>query len=312
MIPQLDLTRQHAALREELLAAAARVLDSCRFVLGPRGTRAGERAGRLLRRPARDRRELRHRRPPPRPARSRDRAGRRGHHQRVLVRGLREHDPARRRDPRLRRRRAGHPEPRPGAPGTGDHPTDARGGAGAPLRAGRGDGGDRRDRAGRAASPCSPTPPRRWAPRHASRGVGAWGDAACLSFYPTKNVGACGDGGMLLTNRDDLAERARRLRDHGSVRRYEHVELGLSSRLDELQAAFLRVKLVRLPEWNRRRGHIAARYRSLLGGLPVGLPVERAAGRPRVPPVHDPRPRAVTRSPPRSAISASAPPSTTR
>ena len=111
--------------------------------------------------------------------------------------------------------------------------------------------------------------------RHASRGVGAWGDAVCLSFYPTKNVGACGDGGMLLTSRDDLAERARRLRDHGSVRRYEHVELGLSSRLDELQAAFLRVKLVRLPEWNRRRGHIAARYRSLLGGLPVGLPVER-------------------------------------
>ncbi len=109
---------------------------------------------------------------------------------------------------------------------------------------------------------------------HLGQGVGAWGDAACLSFYPTKNVGACGDGGMLLTNRDDLAERARRLRDHGSVRRYEHVELGVSSRLDELQAAFLRIKLARLPEWNRRRREIAALYRARLAGLPIGLPAE--------------------------------------
>ncbi|MDO8476781.1 MAG: DegT/DnrJ/EryC1/StrS family aminotransferase [Candidatus Rokubacteria bacterium] len=85
------------------------------------------------------------------------------------------------------------------------------------------------------------------------RGVGAWGDAACLSFYPTKNLGACGDGGMVLTAREDVAERVRRLRDHGSLRKYEHLELGHSSRLDELQAAFLRVKLRRLPEWNATR-----------------------------------------------------------
>jgi dTDP-4-amino-4,6-dideoxygalactose transaminase len=109
----------------------------------------------------------------------------------------------------------------------------------------------------------------------ADRPIGGWGDAVCLSFYPTKNLGACGDGGMLLTTRDDVAERVRRLRDHGSARRYEHVELGSSSRLDELQAAFLRVKLRRLGEWTAARRRLADRYRALLGGLPLVLPVER-------------------------------------
>src|SRR5439155_47464 len=70
----------------------------------------------------------------------------------------------------------------------------------------------------------------------AGRPVGAWGDVACVSFYPTKNLGACGDGGMVLTDRDDIAERVRRLRHHGDGGRYRHVELGYASRLDELQA----------------------------------------------------------------------------
>ena len=113
----------------------------------------------------------------------------------------------------------------------------------------------------------------------AGRSVGAWGDAACLSFYPTKNLGACGDGGMVLTTRGDVAERVRRLRDHGSLRKYEHLELGHSSRLDELQAAFLRVKLRRLPEWNATRRRLADGYRTLLGGLPLTLPVERPPAR---------------------------------
>ncbi|MBI1959118.1 MAG: DegT/DnrJ/EryC1/StrS family aminotransferase, partial [Candidatus Rokubacteria bacterium] len=111
------------------------------------------------------------------------------------------------------------------------------------------------------------------------RGVGAWGDAACLSFYPTKNLGACGDGGMVLTAREDVAERVKRLRDHGSLRKYEHLELGHSSRLDELQAAFLRVKLRRLPEWNATRRRLADGYRALLDGLPLTLPVERPPAR---------------------------------
>jgi dTDP-4-amino-4,6-dideoxygalactose transaminase len=111
------------------------------------------------------------------------------------------------------------------------------------------------------------------------RPLGGWGDAACLSFYPTKNLGACGDAGMLVTTRDDVAERVRRLRHHGDAGRYQHVELGYCSRLDELQAALLRVKLRRLTEWEERRRWIAARYREGLAGLPLRLPVERADAR---------------------------------
>ncbi len=113
----------------------------------------------------------------------------------------------------------------------------------------------------------------------AGRPVGAWGDVAALSFYPTKNLGACGDGGMILTNRDDVAEHLRRLRHHGDGGRYRHVELGYCSRLDELQAALLRVKLRRLEAWTERRRRLAARYRELLAGLPLGLPVERPEAR---------------------------------
>ena len=106
------------------------------------------------------------------------------------------------------------------------------------------------------------------------RPIGGWGDAACLSFYPTKNLGACGDAGLLLTNRDDVAQHVRRLRHHGDTGRYHHVELGYCSRLDELQAAMLRVKLRHLDAWNVARRQLAARYRAALGGLPLGLPAE--------------------------------------
>jgi len=98
------------------------------------------------------------------------------------------------------------------------------------------------------------------------RPIGGWGDAACLSFYPTKNLGACGDGGLLLTDRDDVAAHLRRLRHHGDTGRYEHVEIGYCSRLDEVQAAMLRVKLRHLDAWTEARRRLA--------GLPLGLPVE--------------------------------------
>jgi dTDP-4-amino-4,6-dideoxygalactose transaminase len=111
------------------------------------------------------------------------------------------------------------------------------------------------------------------------RPIGGWGDAVCLSFYPTKNLGACGDGGMVLTRREDVADRVRRLRDHGATRKYEHVELGYSSRLDELQAAFLRVKLRHLAGWNETRRALAGRYQALLGDLGIGLPAEAPRAR---------------------------------
>jgi UDP-N-acetyl-3-dehydro-alpha-D-glucosamine 3-aminotranferase len=106
------------------------------------------------------------------------------------------------------------------------------------------------------------------------RPIGGWGDAACLSFYPTKNLGACGDGGLLLTDRDDVAGHLRRLRHHGDTGRYEHVELGYCSRLDDMQAAILRVKLQHLDAWTEARRRLAARYRTGLAGLPLLLPVE--------------------------------------
>ncbi|HEX4993810.1 MAG TPA: DegT/DnrJ/EryC1/StrS family aminotransferase [Methylomirabilota bacterium] len=114
---------------------------------------------------------------------------------------------------------------------------------------------------------------------YAGRPVAAWADATTLSFYPTKNLGACGDGGMVLTTRDDVAERVRLLRDHGAPRRYTHIELGACSRLDELQAALLRVKLKRLAGWNERRRAIARHYDTALAGLPIVLPVERSPAR---------------------------------
>jgi dTDP-4-amino-4,6-dideoxygalactose transaminase len=114
---------------------------------------------------------------------------------------------------------------------------------------------------------------------YADRPVAAWADATTLSFYPTKNLGGCGDGGMVLTTRDDVADRVRLLRDHGAPRRYTHVELGGCSRLDELQAALLRVKLTRLAGWNERRRAIARHYDTALAGLPLTRPAERSPAR---------------------------------
>jgi dTDP-4-amino-4,6-dideoxygalactose transaminase len=100
--------------------------------------------------------------------------------------------------------------------------------------------------------------------------VGTFGDLAAFSFYPTKNLGAFGDGGAVLTSDGALAERIRRLRNYGQADRYQHVERGQNSRLDEVQAALLRVTLAHLDEHNEERRRLAAHYRRFLKG--VGLP----------------------------------------
>jgi len=108
--------------------------------------------------------------------------------------------------------------------------------------------------------------------RYKGRRVGSLGHAAGTSFYPGKNLGALGDGGAVLTSDDEIAAKVRRLRNYGSTVKYQHDLSGYNSRLDELQAAFLRVKLAVLDEWNGRRRAIAGSYVRSINRQAFGLP----------------------------------------
>lgn len=110
------------------------------------------------------------------------------------------------------------------------------------------------------------------------RPVGTIGIAGAFSFYPTKNLGALGDGGAVITHDAALADRVRRLRNGGQRARYDHDQLGVNSRLDEIQAAVLRARLPHLKAWTSRRRELAARYRAALGGLSVEVPPECDTG----------------------------------
>ncbi len=111
------------------------------------------------------------------------------------------------------------------------------------------------------------------------RKLGTWGDAGCFSFYPTKNLGALGDGGMVVTRDRALAERVTRLREYGWDEKRNSRYSGQSSRLDEIQAAILNVKLAYLDDDNAHRRRIAEIYHRLLAGGRIGLPRERADAR---------------------------------
>jgi dTDP-4-amino-4,6-dideoxygalactose transaminase len=106
------------------------------------------------------------------------------------------------------------------------------------------------------------------------RRCGSLGDAAAFSFYPSKNLGAYGDGGAVVTNNEAIAENVRMLRNYGEERRYYHTVKGGNSRLDELQAAILRVKLKHLDEWNKARRIRAEEYCNRLRTFPLRLPLE--------------------------------------
>jgi len=110
------------------------------------------------------------------------------------------------------------------------------------------------------------------------RPVGTIGVAGAFSFYPTKNLGALGDGGAVVTNDRVLADRVRRIRNGGQIDRYHHEEPGINSRLDDMQAAVLRARLPRLQGWTERRRALAARYRSRLAGAPIDVLPQRDDG----------------------------------
>ncbi|CCQ50614.1 DegT/DnrJ/EryC1/StrS family aminotransferase [Crocosphaera watsonii WH 8501] len=109
--------------------------------------------------------------------------------------------------------------------------------------------------------------------------TGNIGHVGCFSFFPTKNLGTCGDGGAVTTNDPAIAETIKVIKEHGSAQRYYHDVVGINSRLDSIQAAILRVKLSYLDQWNKQRREISQRYHQLLAGIPgIQLPQEIKGG----------------------------------
>ncbi len=108
------------------------------------------------------------------------------------------------------------------------------------------------------------------------RKSGTFGDFGCFSFFPSKNLGGYGDGGMIVTGSEELADRLRSLRNHGSRVRYYHDEIGFNSRLDEIQASILRIKLKHIDEYNEKRRKNALLYNKHLAGIQVRLPSEES------------------------------------
>lgn len=110
--------------------------------------------------------------------------------------------------------------------------------------------------------------------RYKGKRVGTFGDAAGFSFYPGKNLGALGDGGAVVTNNRELADKVRAIGNYGSNQKYSHIYKGVNSRLDELQAAFLRVKLTQLDKWNEARTAIAKKYFAGIQNEKIVLPLK--------------------------------------
>jgi dTDP-4-amino-4,6-dideoxygalactose transaminase len=110
--------------------------------------------------------------------------------------------------------------------------------------------------------------------KYKGKTIGTLGDISCFSFYPAKNLGACGEGGALVTNNPQFAARAKSLREHGSTQRYHHDEVGYNYRMEGFQGAVLGVKLKHLAKWTAERHRVAKRYAELLAGTPLQLPRE--------------------------------------
>jgi dTDP-4-amino-4,6-dideoxygalactose transaminase len=111
--------------------------------------------------------------------------------------------------------------------------------------------------------------------KYEGKKLGSIGDIGCFSFYPTKNLGAYGDAGMVVTNNSQLADKIRMLRNYGQPQKNVHSFLGINSRLDEIQSAVLRVKLKFLDQWNQKRREIASQYNLFLSETDIIKPIEK-------------------------------------
>ena len=114
---------------------------------------------------------------------------------------------------------------------------------------------------------------------YAGKRAGSFGQSACFSFYPGKNLGAYGEAGAVVTDDDGIAARLRALRDHAQEKRYHHTEIGFNYRMDGFQGAVLGIKLKYLEQWTQVRRGLAEKYRAMLAGLPLRLPAEAAQRR---------------------------------
>ena len=292
--PLLDLKAQHATIRDDVVAAMMEVVDAQLFILGEPVAELEREVAALSHTKSRHRMRQRHRRDPARAAGARRRPRRRSDHDAVHVLRDGGHDSQRRRDAGVRRHRA--------ATRSTSGPTRSR------RRARR-----RRRRsipvdlfgqmapietiAAADARACrSSRTPRSRSARGASidgewRMAGEVATIGTFSFFPSKNLGGYGDGGMIVTQDDALAERLKRLRVHGGAKQYFHDEVGYNCRLDALQAAVLSAKLPHLAAWSAKRRENAAYYDAAFADLAgdVRHARRRAGERVDLQPVHDPR-----------------------
>ena len=243
-IDLVDVKAQYAPLIPELKQAFADVLESGKFVFGPNVAAFETEAAEYLRVPRDDRRRQRHRRARARARRARHRPRRRGHLPRLHLLRDRRGDRAPRGDPGVRRHRSGHAQPRSRGRGAEDHARRPRRSCPSTSSAGR----RRSPSWPRSGCRSSRTPPR----RSARRTSPATGIASTFSFYPTKNLFGLGDGGLVAARDAELADRIRMLRFHGSKAKKTFEYIGYNSRLDEIQAAALRIFLRELDGWTAR------------------------------------------------------------
>ena len=286
-IPFVDLARSHDPIREEIDAALASVVDAGAFILGP-DVEAFEREwADVLRGRARDRSQFRYLGHRSRAGGARRRARRRGHRPLADVHRLGAARAEAGRHACARRLRSGDGNDRPDAVAAALSPR-TKAIIAVHLYGQPADMDALQEIADSAGIALIEDAAQAHGARYRGRRVGSLGRAACFSFYPSKNLGALGDGGAVVTSDPELAERVRILRDLGQVRKYEHVVAGHNDRLDTLHAAVLRRKLPHLDEWNASRRAAAAAYGEVLADLDLDLPIEGGGAGARLAPLRRP------------------------